>query len=158
MSIAVAACLLGADENPERAKPDEDLIQGIWRLVAAERNGVPTDFEEGLHVFFSGDKTGMTKGEKTANEASFKLHPKKKPKGIDLSKKGDRRIAKGAYSLKGDTLKLCLPGGPDRDRPNELATKPGDGFTLLTLKRTHRKSNGQYSREKVSGTFFRFGL
>jgi len=145
MSIAVATCLLGADENPGRAKakPDEELIQGIWTIVAAERNGVPIDFQQGLQVFFSGDKTGMILDEKTANEASFKLLPEKKPKGIDLSKKDDRRIAKGAYSLKGDTLKLCLPGGPDRDRPKELAAKLGDGFTLLTLERTHRKSNGQ---------------
>lgn len=143
MSIAVATCLLGADENPEQAKPDEELIQGIWTLVASERNGLPTDFQQGVQVFFSGDKTGMKMDDKTANEASFKLLPEKKPKGIDLSRKGDRRIAKGAYSLKGDTLILCLPGGPDRDRPKELAAKLGDGFTLLTLKRTHRESNGQ---------------
>jgi uncharacterized protein (TIGR03067 family) len=139
ISIAGATCLLGAHKDPERRKPDKDVIQGDWTIIAAERNGVPENFEKELQVFFRGDKTGLKLGEKTANEARFKLLPDQKPKGIDLWKEKDDRVAKGVYSLSGDTLKLCLPGGPNRDRPKELTTKLGDGFTLLTLRRTQQK-------------------
>jgi uncharacterized protein (TIGR03067 family) len=68
-----------------------------------------------------------------SKEVRYKLDPGKNPKQIDLLIEKDK-TARGIYSVKGDTLRLCVETDPAGDRPAQFATA-GTTHFLIVLKK-----------------------
>ena len=148
LAVAVlAACGVGAVAvgyaqavAAEDKKPDEEKIQGGWKVTEAKKNGQdPADKDEvvGQVLTFDGDrmKFGPFAGE-------WKLDPSKDPRQIDCTvvdgpenEKG--KVSQGIYKLDGDklTLHLSHPGG---ERPTSFESKEGENCILLTLERVKK--------------------
>jgi uncharacterized protein (TIGR03067 family) len=140
-----SAAILGKTQPvaPEYAK-----LQGAWRCIAVEQNAKATRFsrqdaDSDITFAIEGDRLCVT-GRGPGPVFAFKLDPKSTPKRIDLTLTTQHLAPlegifflegqTGIYSLDGDTLKICY-GLPDRPRPSQFATKLGDPYVLLVLKR-----------------------
>ena len=108
-----------------------DRLQGAWRQIAYERDGVtdPPD-EQGWdpRVTFTGDTFVVTRADgSTPIRGTFKLDPTRDPKAVDWTDTFGDDAGKtflAIYSLDGDRFTFCaaLPG---QDRPTEFRTKSG---------------------------------
>jgi uncharacterized protein (TIGR03067 family) len=143
------------DEKP--ASRDRDRIQGTWRLVKAEVNGVelPVAFlqpREGSLAVFSGDKLSTNfldvsekdEGKGVHPTFTFKLDPARKPKTIDLRENAKKTLL-GIYRLDGDDLELCICRGGKQERPAAFTNywKAGSYSALLVLKRQPAPAKGK---------------
>jgi len=135
--LMVTSC--STQESDDNAKSDKELILGTWEVVSATESGreVPVD---GARFIFTVDI--MTLQPKDATDVQdmigvkYTLDPTTKPKSIDTSHEldpGKPIIQLGIYSLKGDTLELCLEGA-GKPRPTELGGETGHGFILKRTK------------------------
>jgi uncharacterized protein (TIGR03067 family) len=127
--VVVVGLIAGADAP----KKDKDRLQGTWIASAAEDSGkkMPAKVLDKLKIVVEGNKMTFFPSER---DLTFTLDPSQKPRQITLTESKGKPL-EGIYSLEGDTLKLCLPSMPGAKRPTNLATKVGDGFKLLVLKR-----------------------
>jgi RNA polymerase sigma factor (sigma-70 family) len=124
--------------KPEKAaKPDKELILGMWEGIGAEKDG---EKDQVRNWIITADKIYQFFGEERKGEADFKLEPTKTPKAMDLtwtegSDKG--QTVPGIYTMDGDTLTICLVAqdSKSKERPTGFATKPKSGLVLLTFKR-----------------------
>jgi uncharacterized protein (TIGR03067 family) len=133
--VVSAWSLATADE-----KTDADLttIAGTWQLVsleaAGEKRDVP-DTGEGPATFKDGKV--LIKDEEMF---SYKIDASTDPKIIDLTKLKDPekdQMLEGIYKFDGEMLVICLwTGEGTKARPSEFATKAGDNFVLVVLKRS----------------------
>jgi RNA polymerase sigma factor (sigma-70 family) len=120
----------------EKPKTDKDHLQGTWIPVSVEEAGKKVPEEKvkakNFEMVIKGDKMTLPHkdGEK---EVSYKLNPGKDPKQIDLLLEKEK-TAKGIYSLKGDTLRLCVGKDHDSERPTKFTTA-GTNCVLLVLKK-----------------------
>jgi uncharacterized protein (TIGR03067 family) len=137
MALLVMGAALRGEEKQAHAPKAADAevaaelakIKGSWRALRGELAGEPR--KESFLLTF-GDATVVKKGEKKTENAVFHLNPSVHPKQIDILKEeGKKRWLLGIYEIEGDTLKFCF--GPER--PQELATKPGQNALLLELRR-----------------------
>ena len=117
---------------------DKDLLQGPWRVIAADIAGKKVSAEELREL----QKDPMVfRGDKLVGryEATFKLDPSKNPKEIDVTpstKPGmEKMVFRGIYRLDGDELTLCLSSVPNGDRPANFTLKEGDKAGVIVLKR-----------------------
>jgi uncharacterized protein (TIGR03067 family) len=123
----------------EALKSDKELIQGTWEVVSSSESGreVPAD---GARFIFTADMLMLQPKDATNVRdmmgMKYTLDPTKQPKSIDTSHEldpGQPIIQLGIYSLKGDTLELCLEGA-GIPRPTELGGETGHGFILKRTK------------------------
>ncbi len=147
--IIVALGLLMAathqkDVKDDAAKQETAKLQGTWRVVSAERDGmkVPDDESKKITLLIKGDKftarrtENSEKPEEKIYDMSFTLDPSKNPKWIDVNyvdgeRKGESSL--GIYELNGDTLKICMNRGTTR--PMEFKTEAETSRHLMVLKR-----------------------
>lgn len=122
-------------------KEDKDSIQGYWKVIAAENNGVelPRDTIVRLRLVVTGERITLMDGATTEFEATYKLDPGHTPKRIDLTDAKTPRTVKAIYRLSGDDLKIVYDEGATAgqyptDFVSEGSQSPND--RLLTLKRT----------------------
>lgn len=116
---------------------DRERLQGAWTVVAAEREGKPSDRSNGDRLVFEGDQF-ILKTQKGEMKGTYKLNPSASPKTIDMAMaEGPQKdkTAEGIYSLQGGTLKICLADAATKQRPTTFLTKPGSRQTLFELKR-----------------------
>jgi len=119
-----------AETQPkETAQRDEDAIQGTWRMVRSESDGLT--FDEGRpEIEGNGlviDKTSVTLTTKLIHDPRIKKEPedvkaigalaldtKANPKQLVITwepnawQPKESRVLRGIYSLDGDTLRLCM--------------------------------------------------
>ena len=144
--IVLAVAFLMAADTPkdEAIKKEADMLQGIWRVASAERDGMaaPEDEMKKITITIKGDKLtarrteNADKPEEKVYEMSFILDPSQKPKCIDVTyMDGERKSesSQGIYELNGDTLKICMSRG--NTRPTEFETKADSQRHLMVLKR-----------------------
>ena len=128
------------------ARTDQDKLQGAWQVTEGVSDGrpVPREQLERMKVAFAGEKMSIFPpdgdGRRTV-ENTFRLDPGKKPAAIDATRAeggSEGKTASGIYELDGDTLRLCLPARPEKDRPTEFAAPEKSGLVLPTLKRVKK--------------------
>jgi uncharacterized protein (TIGR03067 family) len=132
--VALAMCRLVAADTP--LPSDQDRIQGTWVMVGREVDGQAEDaatLTSQARMIFDKNRILVKMGSMIAELGTFSLDPTKAPKHYNRTY-GEGTPREGIYELEGDTLKICLAeiGKP---RPTSLATKPGEGTSLLIYKR-----------------------
>jgi uncharacterized protein (TIGR03067 family) len=106
-------------------------LQGTWKQIAYERDGVkdPSD-ERGWEprVTFSGNCFVVTLVDGTIPiKGTIRLDPTCQPKAMDMTDTFGADIGKtflSIYSLEGDRFTFCA-AEPGLARPTEFTTKPG---------------------------------
>jgi uncharacterized protein (TIGR03067 family) len=150
--LATAPLSAVADRTGKKGptvKPDQQAIQGTWRVVFVAYGGLeaPAAFAARLRVTFRGDrmvlgpnfrisgKTFSWVKEKDNSRWTFKLQPAAKPKRLDLTFTQDAGGAirgRGFYELKGDTLKICW--SVRGKRPTTFTDKSAARYILKRIK------------------------
>lgn len=139
--LLVAAVALVAAEPPMGPQlKDDELIQGAWEVTAVEVGG--NLLKEvggkpvGFTITFDGAQYSIKHKRGDTDAGTFKLHPDKKPKQIDVTPEGGDKPGLGIYELDGNTLKVLLDESPEQPRPEKFATDPKrEQLMLITLKR-----------------------
>lgn len=131
----------GKGKQTEPVKSDKERIQGAWRLVKPEVNGVEVPLfgrpKEGWRVTFTNDKwsSNFAFDEK---DLTFKLDPASKPKAIDLHflENPDKTLP-GIYQFKGDELMICVCIKGEAKRPSAFENywRAASYTALFVLKR-----------------------
>lgn len=134
--FALSACSIAAAD--EKTDADNKAITGTWTPVSLEMAGEKRDAAGdpgALPATFKDGKVLLN------DEAifSYKLDASTDPRIIDLTKLKDPekdQILEGIYKFDGEMLVICLwTGMGAKARPTEFATKAGDNFVLVVLKR-----------------------
>jgi uncharacterized protein (TIGR03067 family) len=140
--ILAAGLLVAADGSKGgAAKPDKEILQGTWKLVALEIDGKQVDVK-GLNdarLMVKGNEYCFTLG-KGHLEMTFTMDQGQQPKVIDLAiaagpNKG--KTYRGIYTLEGDTFKICRHTKPDQERPTEFATRADSGLMVVVWSRAN---------------------
>lgn len=132
-SLMLCASFILAEAPKKKKSP----LQGTWKH--ADGNEVVRQ------VKFDGNKFEVTiemDGNTAVVKGTFKLHPKKDPKAIDMKVTDDPdgrftgKTSLGIYKLKDGKLTWCASEPGVTDRPTEFAQQSGDkNFMLVTLKK-----------------------
>lgn len=110
---------------------DLEKIQGAWKQIAYERDGVKEPLDElgwEPRVTFSGNTFVVTLADGSVPiKGTFKLNPTQDPKFMDLTDTFGADAGKtflAIYLLNGDRLVFCA-ADEGQDRPLSFETKPG---------------------------------
>jgi uncharacterized protein (TIGR03067 family) len=139
LMFASALLMVAADDPKDAVKKEYDKFEGTWRMESVTVDGKPSPIEAfaEFRMTLKGEKfTTVTAEGKT--DGTYKVDPSKSPKTIDITFIGgqlDGQTMLGVYKLDGDTYTVCLHAGGGKERPKELASKPGSGLVLEVLKR-----------------------
>jgi uncharacterized protein (TIGR03067 family) len=137
----IAAVLCGGSSfggEPPKAVTDElKLLEGEWKIVAAEADGKPVESKAVVKFTADGKCTISTPGAQTI-ETTFTLDPTKEPKWMDVLDAVRKTPQKGIYELKGDKLRAVVQADPKGDRPTEFSTKK-KGEVMFTYERVKPK-------------------
>jgi len=147
VGLAGSPAAATATQPGGKGKSDQELFQGKWEVMSAEKGGmeIPEEFQKGFRLTVKGDKiTVDILGE--SKEATFKLDPSKKPRAIDLTFEG--KSVKGIYEFKGTTLRVCVPLEEGADRPKEFKS---EGETILATFRRPKEAKGGKKAEAKEG-------
>jgi general secretion pathway protein G len=139
MSEIVILVFLIAPSDDAAVRKEAKSLEGNWKVVAAERDGMKLSEEKyGVQaIVFAQVDPSAKKKPNGSMYAAIRLDPSKSPKAIVANpvegegKKG-LRLA-GVYQLDGDTLKLCL--ADPENAPTELKSEARPNAVLLELKR-----------------------
>lgn len=116
-------------------------LQGEWVAVSLQKDGTPMQVEpDTIRYVFVGNTIINTGPAVGSVHILYQVDAAKEPKQIDLQFTGGAIgpwVAQGIYRVENRMLTLCY-GGPNASRPTELAARPGEGRTLLVLKRPGR--------------------
>jgi uncharacterized protein (TIGR03067 family) len=161
-AFALPALLVAAPVPKDKEKQkDEDAIQGTWKIDKFDLGGGPgappqAELDKIQFVF---GKDGMLKvaggpgGEEMTG--SHKLDPAAKVKTIDMTvnppkgvNDGKPETMLGLYELEGDTLKLCITNGPNKNRPEEIKPDGKAGVAVITFSRVKEDKKEEKKDEK----------
>jgi uncharacterized protein (TIGR03067 family) len=143
--VASSVRLLSAGD-PTGGVDEKELkkFQGKWTVVSAshEDKEVDADAVKHITVVFEGTKITVKFKDKEGKDVVVsstitKLDASKTPAQIDaLVKDGPDKgkTGKGLYKFDGEKLTIARVE-PGKERPAELASKPGSGVVLMVLKR-----------------------
>lgn len=120
---------------------DHDKLQGKWQITSITLQGKVYQRGENLGVWKKTfDKEVLIQGEQFIHAqpggSKFKLDDTRDPKQINFPDKDGKQNFRGIYTLKGDTLTLCVNGDrTDARRPSEFESKEGTPHVMMTLKK-----------------------
>jgi RNA polymerase sigma factor (sigma-70 family) len=118
-------------KNQAKGATDLDRLQGPWKLVAIQEDGMQVPNIDALSWFVFGNKIAA-KQKSREDLDTFRLDVKQSPKEIDIFNAEGKVIGLGIFRWVGDKLQIC--GHPDR-RPTEFTTQEGDNAVILTFQR-----------------------
>ena len=129
--------------RPDAVAEEMEKLQGTWRQIAHERDGVADPPEERgwePRVTFTGDTFVVTLADgTTAIKGTFKLDPTQEPKAVDWTDTFGPDAGKtflAIYSLDGDRLVFCA-AAEGQERPTEF--RAGPGLDVSVFHRTLRE-------------------
>jgi uncharacterized protein (TIGR03067 family) len=139
--LCVAILLLAIDARGEdKGQDDGEKLAGTWACVSGVNDGKALAEETARNLRLTLTKGGGYKTERGTQvlfDSTYKVDAGRRPKHIDLiGTEGENKgkAAPGIYALDGDTLTICYTM-PGKERPRELASKPGSGATLVVWQR-----------------------
>jgi uncharacterized protein (TIGR03067 family) len=124
----------------KQAPADQELLQGAWAIVrSVERDREEPGITGGIEV--AGDKLTMTSA-LGGTEFKMAIDAAKQPKWMDLTFVKETTPSlfknedsfKGVFQIEGNVMTILL-GPADKERPTDLAAKPGEGQFLIVLRR-----------------------
>lgn len=146
LPFVIAAILVTGDKpTTESSKKDIEKLQGTWRLVHCEAQGVQmrqkqlTTVDGKAHLH--GQAMSFSGGMVPSTPITISLDETKEPKQIDgvFEKQftpnhvlGER--FRGIYKVEGDAFVLCY-ALKDKERPKEFKTVARDGLILIRYER-----------------------
>lgn len=136
--MLVVALVVLAPGLAQDSGQDGSRLQGSWTVVAAEREGKPTEVIKGDKLIISGTGYTIKTKKGTEQKGMLTLSPSANPKTIDLIPTDGPQKDKpmlGIYTLEGDKLKLCWVEPPGKDRPTAFATRADSRLALVTFQR-----------------------
>jgi RNA polymerase sigma factor (sigma-70 family) len=121
LGLVAIVLLLLTTRRAEVARPDNDDLDGSWKVDAVAFNGddLPA---EGLRVVFAGGRFRLLSGAQQAVSVRYLRDPAKEPKAIDLVTQTGQSWP-GIYGREGEVLKLSYNCG-DQERPLGFDSKP----------------------------------
>lgn len=135
---------LEANAKEAAVKAMQERLQGSWKCVSMQFNGVKT--EPDLIHTIKGDTWESKVDGRVAQSGTFKLVDlDASPKQIDsLTTSADAEVVgerkgktnRGIFMLDGDTLIMCVH---DDERPKSFITQTDDGCTVAQFKRVAAK-------------------
>jgi len=150
----------GANKN-EKASAEVDKLQGTWEFHSMTAGGttwqkdqLPKTETPWKSITITGDKLRrvnrklreLDDGNDLVFEDRIKLDPSQEPKAVDLIQLDDDRggLKKGntvtcVYELDKDLLRLCFPGGNQKERPSAVESPVGSSNLILTFKKVQKK-------------------
>lgn len=140
-AAVVWAAGTSAEPTPPDPKSDLGKIQGRWFYNRVQEGGAELTLKGQTVVTITGSKLTVEREGETLMAGTITLEPQAKPKAIDLklgAGASSGQVRKGIYNYDGMTLTVVL-GAPGEDRPTVFQTKPGDGWTFITLKQAAPK-------------------
>jgi uncharacterized protein (TIGR03067 family) len=126
--------------NDETIAKELQAFKGTWTMSSKEEDGKKFSEEEIKDIIGTGNGLGkfsVRRGDKIIGEATVKVDPTKKPKGIDVTfteGKYKGKTALGIYEIESDTFRVCINLIGD-ERPAAFSAKAGSGHTLVVYKR-----------------------
>lgn len=146
LPVAMPGAPIPKDQKGAAVKADLEKLEGMWRVVSYQKNGVERDAEllelMGTVTFKGRDYTW---GEnETPSGTIDDLDPTATPKRVTYQarKVGDEAPPKeyGIYMLSGDVFIDCFSTtGDEKDRPTEFVSKPKSGVVLVMYKRVRKE-------------------
>ncbi len=131
----------GADDPTvdKAARAESKLLQGEWKIVAAEANGEATASHslvrfEGMKCTITDPGSGVP-----SLECMITLDPTRQPKWMDVTNVKLKTTDLGIYELKGDTLKAVFQSNAKGRRPAAFKTMKGSGEVMYTYERVKPK-------------------
>jgi uncharacterized protein (TIGR03067 family) len=141
MKALVLIVFLAADTRDATVQREIGVLNGTWKVTAAEYKGKKMDHPPLEKVIFAkgklDDKVARQKG---AKAFKYRLDPGKSPKVIEATTMRDGEKSQkivGIYEVADDTLKLCLVFGGDKP-PAGFKNHADDEAIVLKLKREKR--------------------
>jgi uncharacterized protein (TIGR03067 family) len=144
-SVAAAFLLLsGLAVAGGDAKRETKLLEGTWKVTAAEVSGENVGLEKlGVdQILFKGDRVVLKNRGKDVAAFVYTVDPGRKPKEVTLLKEQEKQSLPCIYAVDGDELKWCMPlpvatKKVRLQRPESFATKDRP-VMLLTARREKR--------------------
>jgi uncharacterized protein (TIGR03067 family) len=140
--LVLATSIGAADPNPEPDEPnDAKTILGTWQAVKAVKRGTPAPANEveNLKLVVTKDTLTIVEGLKKRPQherVTYKLDPKAKPRTIDLTLEGPKKIiVKGIYKIEKGELTI-VTAEQDETRPKAFDEK---GKTVLVFRKPEAK-------------------
>ncbi|HEV3146364.1 MAG TPA: TIGR03067 domain-containing protein [Gemmataceae bacterium] len=143
--LLLVASLFPSQEpsKDDLAKKDLEKLQGDWKLVAVEQNGVKIEGNASApDTLFRVEKTKYSTNtyQPWQEIGELKLDPTQKPKAMDATwnEGQNKEVAKAVYDLDGDKLRVAYlrverMGGAQAlfadERPKDFKTKPVEDKT-----------------------------
>jgi uncharacterized protein (TIGR03067 family) len=122
--------------RPDAVAEEMEKLQGTWRQIAHERDGVADPPEERgwePRVTFTGDTFVVTLADgSTPIKGTFKVDPTREPKALDLTDTFGADAGKtflAIYALEGDRLIFCAADA-SQERPTAFRTQPGQDLRV----------------------------
>jgi uncharacterized protein (TIGR03067 family) len=115
-------------------------LEGKWVMVTADFNGTPLSqgMVDWTRRVTRGNVVSVFAGPQELLKATFTIDESKMPHTIDyMNIVGANRgkAQAGIFEMSGDTLRLCMAAS-EKTRPKDFSSKPGDGRTFTTWRRT----------------------
>lgn len=135
ISVVALACPVSGRAD---AKAELEKLQGVWKVTAAQRDGVevPPSVREALTIEIQGNKMTIKSTDVVNVVSEITLDASQKPASVTLKQVEPKAApeAKGIYDVTADRLRLCWArqGG---ERPKEFASKAGSKTVLFELTR-----------------------
>jgi uncharacterized protein (TIGR03067 family) len=137
--LPLALLLVAGAPKDDQSKKDLKQFEGTWKIVSVEQDGkkLADDSFKDIRMVVKGNQYAVKRGNRTAEQGTFKIDATKKPRTIDVTPtegEGKGKTYHGIYEIQGDTARDCF-AAPGKDRPTTFATKSGSGFVLRVYKR-----------------------
>jgi uncharacterized protein (TIGR03067 family) len=141
--MALVTTLSLASAAPAAAHPDEDRLQGTWKIISQNEDGEPIPEREWKQdkIVIEGRSLlsypESTDGKADPVKGTYVL----KKEGIDIVFEHPaigRLVIPALYRVQGDRLTICVSPGPNDTfvRPPDLT--PGPGKVVTVLQRARR--------------------